>query len=125
MRNNTAHVSSYAYILVVILSFLSFSLFFATALALKISIPYSHVLVALITVFLGFMFAFLWPAGLWRWGILAGSGFWLYFIAVFVASLLHRDAEWLAIGEGLAVIAITTIGAGIGRRFSLMRRTHA
>lgn len=124
MRNNTAHVPSSAYIIVVILSILSFFLFFSAALALKISTPYSHVLAALVTVFLGFVFAFLWPVGLWRWGILASSGFWLYFIAVFLSSLLHQDAEWLTIGEGLAVIATTSIGASIGQRFSSARRTQ-
>ena len=123
MRNETTHLSPYTYIFVITLSIFSFVLFFSTALLLKISTPYSHVLAALITVFLGILFAFLWPVGFWRWGLLASSGFWLYFIAVFVSSLLHQNAEWFAIGEGLAVIAIATIGAGIGRRFSLARRT--
>jgi len=124
MRNKMARPSPYSYIIVVILSILSFVLFFSAALVLKINTPYSYVLAALITVLLGLMFAFLWPVGLWRWGILASSGFWLYFIAVFVSSLLHQDAEWLAIGEGLAVIAIASIGAGIGRHFSLARRAQ-
>jgi hypothetical protein len=121
MRNRTAHVPYYAYIIAVILSIFGFVLFFSTALVLKIGIPYSHVLAALITVFLGFMFALVWPVGLWRWGILASSGFWLYFIAVFVSSMLHRNAEWLIVGEGLAVIAIASIGAAVGRRFRLGR----
>ena len=116
--------SPYSYIFLVILSVLSFVLFFSAALILKISSPYSHVVAALITAFLGFVFAFRWPVGLWRWGILASSSFWLYFIAVFVSSLLHQDAEWRAIVEGLAVIAIASIGADVGRRFSLARRTQ-
>lgn len=118
MRNKTAHIPAYAYVIVVISSFLGFALFFPTALLLKIGAPYSHVLAALITMFLGFIFALLWPIGLWRWGILASSGFWLYFLAVFLSSILHRNAEWLVIGEGLAVIAIASIGASIGRRVS-------
>lgn len=116
--------SPYSYIFVVSLSILSFVLFFSAALIFKISTPYSHALAALITAFLGLVFAFLWPVGLWRWGVLASSAFWLYFIFVFISSLLHQDAEWLAIGEGLAVIAIASIGAGIGRRLSLARRTQ-
>ena len=124
MRNSMTNVPPYSYVILFILSILSFVLFLSAALILKISAPYSHVLAALITVFLGFTFAYLWPAGLWRWGILASSGFWMYFIVVFVSSLLHQDAEWFAIGEGLAVIAITSIGAIIGRRFSLSHRTQ-
>ena len=123
MRNKTTHLSPYTYIFVVTLSVFSFFLFLSAALLLKISTPYSYVLAALTTVLLGILFAFLWPIGLWRWGILASSGFWLYFIAVFVSSLIHQNAEWLAIGEGLAVIAIASIGAGIGRRFALTRHT--
>ena len=118
MRDKTAHVPSYAYIVVVILSIFGFALFFSAALVLKIGTPYSHILAALITVLLGFMFALVWPIGLWRWGILASSGFWLYFTAVFAASVFHKNAEWLTIGEGLAVIAIASIGAAVGRRFS-------
>lgn len=121
MKNQTANVPSYAYTVVVILSILSFALFLSAALILKISTPYSHILAALITLFLGFMFAFLWPVGLWRWGILASCGFWLYFVAVFVSSLLNNHVAWLIIGEGIAIIASASIGAGVGRRFSLAR----
>ena len=121
MRNNTAHVPAFAYIIAVILAILGFALFFPAVLLLKIGTPYSHVLAALITVLLGFMYGLLWPAGLWRWGILASSGFWLYFIAVFISSILHRNAEWLVVAEGLAIVAIASIGASIGRRVSLGR----
>jgi len=124
MKNRSAQPSLKTYIFVVILSIVCFILFLSAALVLKISTPYSHILTALLTVFLGLIVAYLWPVGLWRWGILASSGFWLYFIAVFVSSLLHQDVEWLSLGEGLSVIAIATIGAGIGRQFSLARRTQ-
>jgi len=124
MRNKTAHVPSFAYVVVVILSILGFVLFFSAALVLKVGTPHSHILAALITLLLGFMFALVWPVGLWRWGILASSGFWLYFIAVFVSSVLHQNTEWLIIGEGLAVIAIASIGAAVGRRFSSRRLTQ-
>lgn len=124
MRNKMAHTPAYSYVILVLLSILCFALFLSAALVLKLSTPYTHVLAALITVFLGFMFAFLWPVGLWRWGILASSGFWLYYIAVFVSSVLHQNIEWLTIGEGMAVIAIASIGASIGRRFSLGHRTQ-
>jgi hypothetical protein len=114
----------YSYIILFILSILSFVLFLSASMILKISTPYTHLLAALITVSLGFTFAFLWPNGIWRWVILASSGFWMYFLAVFAISLLRHNAEWFAIGEALAVIAIASIGAGIGRHFSLARRTQ-
>ena len=124
MRNRILHAPPYSYVILVALSIFTCVLFFTTALILRISTPYTHILAALIVVFLGFMFAFLWPVGLWRWGILASCGFWLYFVAVFVSSLLHNNVAWLTIGEGIAIIASASIGAGVGRRFSLARRTQ-
>lgn len=55
-----------------------------------------------------FFFAFAWPAGTWRWGITASSGFWVFFLTVFLAYLSIGQWDWLS-----AVRSVSSLLAGL------------
>ena len=44
-----------------------------------------------------FAFAAIWPHGSWRWGLVLSSGFWIFFVAVFVAYLTLNKLDGLTL----------------------------
>jgi hypothetical protein len=58
-----------------------------------------------------FVFAFIWPAGSWRWGIWLSAGFWCFFLIVFGAYLLTGAVDWLTPVRAASVLVAGAVGA--------------
>lgn len=69
---------------------------------------------------LSLLFALRWPAGSWRWGIWLSSGFWAFFLVVFVSYLLTSTVHWgtplRALLVLLAAVAAAAAGTALRRR---------
>lgn len=65
-------------------------------------------------------FALKWPAESWRWGIWLSSGFWIFFLSVFVAYLSVGTFDWLTVLRALSVLAAGIPAAALGE---ILRRS--
>ena len=77
-----------AYMVALVVGLSSFIVLMGVMLVLQIGSPSSHVSSMAMAAVLGCLFAFRWPVGIVRWGILASSGFSVYFGIV----LAHKDS---------------------------------
>lgn len=73
------------------------------------------------------LFAYIWPAGSWRWGFWLSSGFWIFFLLVFLSYLLTGTLDWLTPVRAASVLLAAVIAAWLGAslRGKLMRGTDS
>jgi hypothetical protein len=64
------------------------------------------------------IFAFIWPANSWQWGVWLSAGFWLYFVFVFVAIWLNGKVDWLPAIYATSVLVSACVGGFVGQRLS-------
>jgi hypothetical protein len=60
------------------------------------------------------LFAYTWPAGSWRWGFWLSSGFWIFFLLVFLSYLLTGTLDWLTPVRAASVLLAAVIAAWLG-----------
>jgi hypothetical protein len=51
-----------------------------------------------------FVFTVIWPSESWRWGLVLSSGFWAFFVVVFVAYLSVSKLDGITLLRALSVL---------------------
>jgi hypothetical protein len=110
---DTSTVPRAAWIVGFLLSFLVAGLTVIAFLATGPGTTLGFLLPMLLAAAAAFAFAVIWPGGSWRWGILLSSGFWVFFLIVFLAYLSTGQWDLLtfvrALSVGLAGLAGSTL----------------
>lgn len=108
------------YLFAVCVSFATAGIVIVAFLATGPSPPMSWLIPALACAVLALVFALRWPEGSWRWGVWLSSGFWVFFLVVFVSYLLTSTVDWKtplrAVAVLLPAIAAALLGAALRRR---------
>lgn len=68
------------------------------------------------------LFAFLWPAGSWRWGLWLGSAFALYLGVAFVSLAVNGDVVWWPLIEASTICAAGCVAAEAAGSLARQRR---
>jgi hypothetical protein len=64
------------------------------------------------------LFAVIWPAKSWQWGVWLSAGFWLYFAFVFTAIAVKGEIDWLPAIYAIGLLAAACVAGIIGQRLS-------
>jgi len=109
----------YAYLIAFAVTVLAVSLYFVTLLKSELASAYPITVALVYCYILGAVFAFIWPDGYWRLGVVASSGFWLFFGFSFISFLNISELQWRAAIEAIASVAVACLGAYCGRWLAL------
>lgn len=63
------------------------------------------------------LFALKWPQRSWRWGLWLSCGFWVFFLAIFIAYLSIGHFDWALPLRAASVVAAGVVGASAGTAF--------
>lgn len=106
---DTDRVPKSAWILGVLLSFALAGIVVLAFLVFSPSASTTFLVPLLLAAVSALVFTIVWPAGAWRWGLVLSSGFWVFFLTVFVAYL--SIGQW----DSLSLVrAFSSLLAGLG-----------
>ena len=119
----TRRVPRSAWILGLLLSFALAGLVVVAFLVVNPSTSTGFVVPLVLTASLAFAFALAWPAGYWRWGIAASAGFWVFFLAVFLAYVSVGEWDLLSAVRAASSLLAGVAGAMVAGRIRPPGRT--